>query len=84
MLVEEPLREIRPDLDASQRALLARNVFAAVHGVVAFGLDEKLAAMPASVLRDQLRKIVTALGSGLREKAVVSTRKTKPRQRRRG
>src|SRR5687768_4798170 len=83
MLVEEPLREIRPDFDASQRALLARNVFAAVHGVVAFGLDEKLAAMPASVLRDQLRQIVTALGSGLRRKTVVSTQKAKPRQRRR-
>jgi AcrR family transcriptional regulator len=83
MLVEEPLREIRPDLDASKRALLARNVFAAVHGVVAFGLDEKLAAMPAPVLRDQLRQIVTAVGSGLRQKAVVPARKTKPRQRRR-
>jgi AcrR family transcriptional regulator len=82
MLVEEPLREIRPDLDASQRALLARNVFAAVHGVVAFGLDEKLAAMPAPVLRDQLRQIVTALGSGLRQKT-GSAQKAKPRQRRR-
>jgi AcrR family transcriptional regulator len=83
MLVEEPLREIRPDLDASQRALLARNVFAAVHGVVAFGLDEKLAAMPAPVLRDQLRQIVTSLGLGLRQKAVAPAQKTKPRQRRR-
>jgi AcrR family transcriptional regulator len=83
MLVEEPLRKIRPDLDASKRALLARNVFAAVHGVVVFGLDEKLAAMPAPVLRDQLRQVVTALGSGLRQKAVVSAQKAKARQRRR-
>jgi AcrR family transcriptional regulator len=78
MLVEEPLREIRPDLDASQRALLARNVFAAVHGVVAFGLDEKLAAMPAPVLRDQLRKIVTALGSGLRPKSPKRRSRSSP------
>jgi hypothetical protein len=83
MLVEEPLRELRPELDASQRALLARNIFAAVHGVVAFGLDEKLAAMPAPVLRDQLRQVVRALGLGLRQIAVVSAQRPKPRQRRR-
>src|SRR5688500_10348971 len=84
MLVEEPLREIRPELDAPQRALLARNIFAAVHGVVALGLDEKLAALPAPVLRDQLRQVDRALGSGLRQGAVPIAGKNEPPKRRSG
>lgn len=63
--VEQPLAALMPGLPGAQRSLLARSLFSAVHGVVALGLDEKLAAMPAAVLRAQLRTIVEAMARGL-------------------
>jgi len=63
--VEQPLAALRPDLPGAQRSLLARTLFSAVHGVVALGLDEKVAAMPIPVLRAQLRVIVEAMARGL-------------------
>ena len=41
--VEEPLRMLRPTTP-ERRALLARSLFSAVHGIVALGLEEKLQA----------------------------------------
>src|SRR5688500_16162315 len=43
--VAGPLRALRPDLGPEERALLARSLFSAVHGVVVLGLEEKLQAM---------------------------------------
>ena len=63
--VERPLRAIRPQLGDAERALLARSLFSAVHGVVSLGLDEKLGAMPLDVLSDQVEQVVSALGRGL-------------------
>ena len=65
LLVEEPLRDLRPELDDEQRMVLARSVFAAVHGVVSLGLDEKLMPMTIAVLRAQIEETVAALGVGL-------------------
>ena len=63
--IEGPLAVLAPDMDHHARALLARSLFAAVHGVVTLGLDEKVAAMPMPALRAQLRLVVEALGFGL-------------------
>jgi len=63
--VEQPLAALRPDLPDEQRSLLARTLFSAVHGVVALGLDEKVAAMPVAVLGAQLRTVVEAMARGL-------------------
>jgi len=63
--VETPLRDLRPELDDRERTMLARTLFAAVHGVVSIGLDEKLAPMPLPALRQQLAEIVDAIGAGL-------------------
>jgi AcrR family transcriptional regulator len=67
--VAAPLRELRPDTDPEERALLARSLFSAVHGVVVLGLEEKLQAMPLDVLRRQVVTVVTAVARGLREGA---------------
>jgi AcrR family transcriptional regulator len=64
--VEEPVRRLVPGLDAQSCALLGRSVFSATHGVVSLGLDEKLATLPAEVLRDQLDTVVRAIGNGLK------------------
>lgn len=63
--VEEPVRRLAPSLDAQSCALLGRSVFSATHGIVSLGLDEKLATLPPAVLRDQLDKVVRAIGLGL-------------------
>ncbi len=63
--VEAPLGRLCPALEPSERGLLARSLFAAVHGMVALGLDEKVAAMPLPVLHAQVAAIVMAVARGL-------------------
>jgi AcrR family transcriptional regulator len=76
-LVEEPLRDLRPDLDLEQRHMLARSIFSAVHGVVHLGLEAKLVPAKVPVLRQQIEEVVVALGIGLRSRKANS----KPRKR---
>lgn len=64
-LVEAPLATLRPDLNEEERATFARTMFAAIHGVVSLGLDQKLMPMPPAVLRAQLSEIFGTLGAGL-------------------
>jgi AcrR family transcriptional regulator len=63
--VEEPLRMLRPHVPPKRRALLARSLFSAVHGLVRLGLEEKLQAIPVSALREQMTFIITAIGRGM-------------------
>jgi hypothetical protein len=63
--VEEPLRALRPDLKSRDRALLARSLFSAVHGIVSLGLEEKLVPMPLPALKQQLAYVVRATANGI-------------------
>ena len=63
--VEQPVAELQPDASHARRALLARSLFSAAHGLVALGLEEKLQFIPLPSLREQVTTIVTALGYGL-------------------
>jgi AcrR family transcriptional regulator len=63
--IDGPLRTLQPRASAKRRALLARSMFSAVHGLVALGLEEKLQAVPVTALREQTTFIVSALGRGL-------------------
>ena len=63
--IEQPLAALRPDLDAEGLAILARTLFSAVHGMGGLGLDEKVAAMPLGVLREQVGLVVAAVARGL-------------------
>jgi AcrR family transcriptional regulator len=63
--IERPVEELQPDTTRMRRALLARSLFSAVHGLVALGLEEKLQFIPLPALREQVTTIVTALGFGL-------------------
>ena len=64
-LVDEPLRTLQPDASPKRRALLARALFSAVHGIVVLGLEEKLGEVPLPALREQITLVVTAIGRGL-------------------
>jgi AcrR family transcriptional regulator len=64
--IEAPLAELRPDLAAAKRTVLARTLFSAVHGMVDLGLDEKVASLKPAELRAQIRLVVSAMAAGLR------------------
>src|SRR6266851_4501897 len=40
--IEGPLGELLPGISPARRALLARSLFSAVHGLITLGLEEKL------------------------------------------
>lgn len=63
--LEAPLAELLPQVDAVQRARLARTLFSSVHGVVALGLEQKIADTPAEVLDEELEKLVRLIEGGL-------------------
>ena len=63
--IEEPLRKLAPAPSPERRALLARSLFSAVHGIVLIGLEEKLQHQPLPVLREQVTVMVEAMARGL-------------------
>src|SRR5262249_3287955 len=63
--VEGPVGELLPGISPVRRALIARTLFSAVHGIVTLGLEEKLQTLAPDVLREQLTFAVTALARGL-------------------
>jgi hypothetical protein len=63
--VENLLTELQAQESRVRRALLARSLFSAVHGLVTLGLEEKLQPLPLPVLREQIRFVVTAIGRGM-------------------
>ncbi len=63
--IEEPLRELLADRVPEERAMLARSLFSAVHGIVALGLEEKLGVVSLEDLRTQTTLVVKALATGL-------------------
>jgi AcrR family transcriptional regulator len=67
--VEEPLGELQPHWSRERRALVARSLFSAVHGIVMLGLEEKLQAVPSKFLREQVAFIVSAMGRGMMAEA---------------
>jgi AcrR family transcriptional regulator len=63
--IEHPLAALRPDLGGAECRLLGRSIFAAVHGMVALGLDNRLAPMDLTLLRAQIGLVVGAIITGL-------------------
>lgn len=63
--IETPLAALCPQLDGTALHLLGRSIFAAVHGMVALGLDKRIAPTDLPVLRAQIASVVTALARGL-------------------
>ncbi len=49
-----PLQVILPDLDTMGLTVRARTLFAAVHGVISIGLEERLIAVPVQALSDEV------------------------------
>ncbi|MGH6857278.1 MAG: TetR/AcrR family transcriptional regulator [Methylocella sp.] len=69
LMLDAPLARLRPREPPEARALLARTLFSAVHGIVSLGLEERLAPMPPKTLNAQLEIVTRAFAAGLRIKA---------------
>jgi AcrR family transcriptional regulator len=65
--VEVLLGPLVPHMGVAQRAILARSLFSAVHGLVLLGLEEKLGVMPFAMLREEVERLVSAMARGLEE-----------------
>ncbi|MBS1183765.1 MAG: transcriptional regulator [Proteobacteria bacterium] len=63
--VAEPLALLVPDMDEPRQTLAARTLFAAVHGIVTLGLEERLVAVPLTALEAQIEWLVRATCRGL-------------------
>ncbi|ESQ79601.1 TetR/AcrR family transcriptional regulator [Asticcacaulis sp. YBE204] len=55
-----PMSGLMPDKSEMERTLVARTLFAAVHGIVVIGLEERLIAVPPQALAAQIRWLVRA------------------------
>ncbi|MDC7683619.1 TetR-like C-terminal domain-containing protein [Asticcacaulis sp. BYS171W] len=55
-----PMARLMPDKSEMERTLVARTLFAAVHGIAVIGLEERLIAVPPQALAAQIRWLVRA------------------------
>ena len=63
--IYHPLAKCFPKWTADELGITARSLFAAVHGMVSLGLEQKLIAVPVAALRDEIATIVKATIKGL-------------------
>jgi AcrR family transcriptional regulator len=69
-LMYPPLLRLLPDYPTDQVAILARTMFSAAHGIISLGLEDRLVAVPADKLREQLRLFVDTYLAGFRHGGV--------------
>ena len=65
--IEQPLASLLPGLDAPRRRLMARALFASVHGVVSLGLGGKLGQITLEELHWQTQTLLAATLRGMME-----------------
>jgi AcrR family transcriptional regulator len=63
--IEGALLQLRPELGAPACRQLGRSIFAAVHGMVSLGLDQRVAVTDLPALRAQIDLVVRAILRGL-------------------
>jgi AcrR family transcriptional regulator len=69
--IYHPLAKCFPNWSADELGITARSLFAAVHGMVSLGLEQKLIAVPVIELRKEIAIIVGAMVDGLTGKRLV-------------
>ncbi len=62
-LIAAPVTELRPGLDATDRALLTRALFSAVHGIVLLALDRASAGIPATEIDRMIALVLQNLAT---------------------
>jgi AcrR family transcriptional regulator len=63
--IYHPLAALFPRRSSAELGVTARSLFSSVHGMVSLGLEQKLIAVPITVLRREIATIVEAMVHGL-------------------
>jgi AcrR family transcriptional regulator len=63
-VIAEPLAELQPDMTAEDRAIRARTLFGAVHGVVSISLEGRFVGLPAERLAREVDELVVTIAAG--------------------
>jgi AcrR family transcriptional regulator len=62
--IAEPLREVEPEMSEEQRAIRARTLFGAVHGVISISLEGRFVGLPVESLEQELDDFVRTIAAG--------------------
>lgn len=63
-LIAEPLRQLQPDMDDEARAIRARTLFGAVHGVISISLEARFVGLPLERLGREVDEFVMTIAAG--------------------
>jgi AcrR family transcriptional regulator len=63
--IYRPLAALFPNRSTAELGVTARSLFSSVHGMISLGLEQKLIAVPITVLRREIATIVKAIIAGL-------------------
>lgn len=67
-LIAEPLRQLQPGMTDDDRAIRARTLFGAVHGIVSISLEGRFVGLPTERLGRELDDFVTTLAAGVSQR----------------
>jgi AcrR family transcriptional regulator len=73
-----PLRLLMSDGDEPDVAMMSRTLFAAVHGVVLFGIEERMISVPAALLEQSIENFVRLSCEGLLQRRRPRKAKASP------
>ncbi|MFK3781429.1 TetR/AcrR family transcriptional regulator [Agrobacterium sp. NPDC089420] len=63
-IIAQPLAELQPEMSAEDRAVRARTLFGAVHGIISITLEARFVGLPLERLEDELDEIVVMIAAG--------------------
>ncbi len=63
-VIAEPLAELQPDMPVTARAIRARTLFGAVHGIVSISLEGRFVGLPIESLEQELDNFVVTVAAG--------------------
>jgi AcrR family transcriptional regulator len=63
-VIAEPLADLQPDMAAEDRAIRARTLFGAVHGVISISLEARFVGLPMDRLEREVDDFVSTIAAG--------------------
>lgn len=63
-VIAEPLADLQPEMSAEDRAVRARTLFGAVHGVISITLEGRFVGLPPERLERELDEFVITIAAG--------------------
>ncbi|ACE90101.1 probable transcriptional regulator protein, TetR family [Rhizobium etli CIAT 652] len=71
-VIAEPLAELQPDMPPEDRAIRARTLFGAVHGVVSISLEGRFVGLPLERLAREVDELVQTIAAGAERRREAS------------